>query len=87
MEARKINERYTLLKKREELSSEMKKIDGRMIAITKQNKEYQEQIYYRNDEQQQQRATNKLFQEFNELVLRKNELEDELLQVDNQLFK
>lgn len=87
MEARKISERYNLLKKRDELSTEIKKTDLKMATLLQQHEEYKSQIYYKNTDEEQQKLNNKLFRDFNDLAQKKNELEYELFDVDNQLFK
>ena len=87
METNKINQRYNLLRKRNEISNEIKKIDTKMTTLLQQHEEFKSQIYYKNNEKENQQLTNKLFAEFNSLAQKKNELEQELFSIDNQLFK
>lgn len=87
MESRKISERYNLLKKRDEVSTEIKKANTKMATLLQQHEEYKSLIFYKNSEHEQQQQNNKLFREFNDLAQRKNELEYQLFDIDNQLFK
>jgi hypothetical protein len=82
----KISERYNLLKKRDQKSSEIKNVNTKMETLTRKTKEYKEQIFYKNTEEEQQTQTNKLFMEFQALVNEKQQLEQELFDLDNLLF-